>query len=143
MRLLFFFLLATAWLSGCSQEHSQPEVNANTSFELSPDNTVRLKDENADFPVKVLQIQDSRCPMDANCIWMGEAKVEVLISDNETASLCLGDCLKKDPKANEAHFSLNDTDYLITLNDVQPYPSASVSGKEAKKAVLTIKRVTL
>lgn len=143
MRWLFFFLLVTSWLAACAQHLSQPTVNANTAFELASDNTVRLVDNDIAFPVTVLQIQDSRCPINANCIWMGEAKVQLLLNDELSKSLCLGDCADKDPKANEANFRLQGERYTITLHDVQPYPADSVPAEEPKKAVLTIKRVTL
>jgi carboxymethylenebutenolidase len=71
--------------------------------------------------ITVLDIEDSRCPADALCIWQGEAKVEINVrQDSED----LGDFVLSTlaPQAN-----LIFDDFIIRLVEVQPYP---FSGKE-------------
>ncbi len=66
-------------------------------------------------------ISDSRCPKDVTCIWAGEAKVLVAISENgkeiEEKIITLRD-------AKNFTFSFADSEILYSLNalDLYPYP---------------------
>lgn len=58
-------------------------------------------------------IEDSRCPADVNCIWAGNAKIEVVVSKgsrSETFTL----------NTNSADTSAKFANYLIKFTDLKP-----------------------
>jgi hypothetical protein len=81
---------------------------------------VVIYDDN-DLIIRLLDVEDTRCPEDAMCVWEGNAKLD----------------LRAEHKGETADFSLNtfgdeeydnDTtlwDYEITLNELKPYPQTS------------------
>lgn len=71
---LFLLSLCLFFAVGCEKEEapaSHMEIALNVPFSLKPPQ----QGKSADIGVKVLQIADSRCPLDANCIWEGEVSV--------------------------------------------------------------------
>ncbi|MDX5347242.1 MAG: hypothetical protein LPJ89_03475 [Hymenobacteraceae bacterium] len=71
--------------------------------------------------VKVLEINDSRCPSNAICVHMGSANVKVEINQHQTVVLCLGAC---GSSGNSAVVNVNAATYALELTDVNPYPEA-------------------
>ena len=73
-------------------------------------------------------ISDSRCPINANCVWEGEATVELAIGDQTlTLSLHAGHPEKSTGKAG---------DYTVKLLEVSPYPEL---GKDIPAGAYEIK----
>jgi hypothetical protein len=63
-------------------------------------------------------IEDSRCPINVNCVWAGEAVVEVQFTVSDRVfPLQLSSAGASSPN------SLDTVGYRITLLDVQPYPA--------------------
>jgi hypothetical protein len=94
--------------------------------------------DNSTVDVQVLSISDSRCPMDAVCIWEGNAKVGFQIADLKSiVYLCL---LQNMPDCkNEAEVSYDGKTYTLTLLGVTPYPSTANS-EEKKVVEFTVKQ---
>lgn len=72
--------------------------------------------------LKLTTISDSRCPINANCIRMGEAKAYFSITSNNTVqdiTLCQGEC---GALGNTADVTINGARYSLKLIDVLPYP---------------------
>jgi hypothetical protein len=69
-------------------------------------------------------IEDSRCPTDVNCVWAGNAKIEVLITDKRGGT--------KKAVMNTTRGPLGDqhNGYAIYLTSLTPTPK---SGKTIKK----------
>ena len=69
-------------------------------------------------------IEDSRCPNDVNCVWAGNAKIEVLITDKHGGS--------KKAVMNTTTGQLGDqyNGYAIYLTSLTPLPK---SGKTIKQ----------
>ncbi|GAB5398489.1 MAG: hypothetical protein Aureis2KO_00740 [Aureisphaera sp.] len=107
---------------------STPQIG----IKMDIDETVTLGEVSITF-VKVLE--DSRCPKYVNCMWAGQARIEVMISekgkDTITKEITLG--------ANEAS-SKNKTffkkdNYFIKVMALNPYPE---DGKEKEPYTLLI-----
>jgi len=70
-------------------------------------------------------LEDSRCPTDVNCVWAGNAKIEVIISDKNGGS-------KKSVMNTTTGGPLGDqhNGWAIYLTSLTPLPK---SGKSTKK----------
>ena len=71
-------------------------------------------------PVRV--IEDSRCPMDAMCVWQGTARVEIMIEDRMGQSVMPIE-LSGEPVTSEIA--------AIWLESMEPYPMASQPTEDA------------
>lgn len=108
-----------------------PTISNNSS---SSDNGPKLGDElilsmedtyiaSEDLHLKVIKVQDSRCPLNTNCIQAGKGKVFVEIkkgNTTETKTLeAKGSCHETDGSCGK---SINYNGYKITLITLTPYP---------------------
>lgn len=106
----------------CFDEVLDPLVDANKSFELQKS----IKEavfESEKIHVRILDIEDSRCPSDVQCIWEGQVIVNVnLIVDLEdfgNYDISLNDPLD----LSIIHFD----QYYLQLIKVKPYPASTES----------------
>ncbi|SFD93231.1 hypothetical protein [Spirosoma endophyticum] len=113
-----FLIVGTTLFSACTSSETTPSgrvsLGLNQSARLGPDVTIRID-----------SIQDGRCPTGLTCIWAGEAKVKLLLS-NATAStpvrLTLGRSFNAS-RLDSTDVTLGSTVYKVILNGVNPYPS--------------------
>lgn len=94
--------------------------------------------------ITVTSINDSRCPMDVQCIRAGEAIVILSLLDrgNTTQiSLCTGsDCARRDLSAQNI-VTVGSDKYEIYLQDVLPNPTKTLD-TGTKKAVFTVRKTS-
>jgi hypothetical protein len=90
-RLLFLLSICLLPVFGCEEKTealADQQIELNETFSLQPPQKAqadRLK-------VQVLQISDSRCPADVQCVWEGEVTVSLnvqLVGKNEEVDLIL------------------------------------------------------
>ena len=108
-------LVATLYLalSACD-EPLGPTVPIDEEFVLAPGDSATVEDLEVRF-LRVLN--DSRCPADANCVWQGDATVQIAATiDRRTRELELHTSETK-PVTYEG--------YSIHLVQLQPYPFSS------------------
>ncbi|UJR11191.1 hypothetical protein I4U23_015372 [Adineta vaga] len=82
-----------------------------------------------DAELQVNSIQDGRCPIKVLCVWAGQAKVDLLLSNKEDSSaieLIIG----AQPKSN-AVIAVGSKSYNVTLVNVTPYPGTNNNPLEA------------
>lgn len=81
--------------------------------------------------IQVDKIEDSRCPTNAVCIWMGIAKATLKLTEGtQTADVVLSipGCSSCNPEIKSKEtVSLGSNQYALTLQAISPYPEA---GKE-------------
>jgi len=137
--IIFFFLSIAA----CSKDSMNGTGVAyfDILFELSPGKSVIFTKDSKELTTSLISVNDSRCPINANCISAGNAIVKLRLSDNSGSEifteLCLGQCetLGSDTK----QFILSNFNYSITLKKVEPYPI--INGSQEKKALLLIRKL--
>jgi hypothetical protein len=112
---LFLFVFA-----GCEKNSVEQELlmGSETSFEA---NHIYLSND-GQYKLVITEISDSRCPMDANCVWSGE----IVIKGEWTA-----DGLKS---TFEVHSILSEQNkqpegYKIQIINAKPYPEVGVERK--------------
>jgi hypothetical protein len=95
-------------------------VSAQTSQQIS----VRLKTQKSvmrdRLRIKFVAVEDSRCPRDTNCVWAGNAKVTVRLTNRNGRSETFD--LNTNLDAKPVRFG----GYEITLGSVTPYPRSNI-----------------
>ena len=115
MRNIFLGLILTLIFGGAAvtanaQKEQQVSVRINNQKSVMRD---RLK-------IKFVSVEDSRCPQDANCIWAGNAKVTIKVSNAKGKSQTFD--LNTNLEGKSARFD----GYEITLGSVSPHPRSNV-----------------
>lgn len=93
------------------------------------------------------EVEDSRCPENVQCVWAGNAIVDLQLrsakttQETQVVKMCVGACNTLYPKtgfreADTAQVSLDGTKYTLILTNVSPYPNTT---KSVKKEDYTIK----
>ncbi|WP_439555845.1 hypothetical protein [Dyadobacter sp.] len=100
---------------------------------------------------------DSRCPEGANCIWAGNAQVDLLLSGvtteggiNEHVKMCLGSCNFFEKDSSNTGFAMADTldknfagqQYRFILSALEPGPSLdTLRQKEVRRIKLKVEKL--
>jgi hypothetical protein len=112
MRTLFLSLLLTVIFGAVT-------VNAQSAQPVS----VRINNQKSvmrdRLRIKFVAVEDSRCPRDANCVWAGNAKVTIRVTNRRGQSRTFD--LNTNLQGKSARFD----GYEITLGAVSPYPSST------------------
>ncbi len=90
-----------------------------------------------EFSIKFISVtEDSRCPVDANCIWAGNAKVHVKIADSRGSKTMVMNTTMG-PKGDQHN------GWAIYLTELTPAPKSGAAIKQkAYKATFSIQRLT-
>ncbi|MBI2473435.1 hypothetical protein HYV70_02695 [Candidatus Uhrbacteria bacterium] len=126
---LFSFLFITNVVLtgvGCITSNSQDEnpnsssadmkTTLDTPFTLAPSQSIEVNTpENSELTMTFASVEnDSRCPIGAQCVWTGEATVQLTISSAAMTEQSIS------LKTNNQPVEFNG--YLITLIDLSPVP---------------------
>ena len=106
--------LLTALAAAACMNPASPDAVTGKPFELKAGSTATLPD-GARLTFERVS-GDSRCPMDANCVWAGDATIAISVSQSGSAA-----------EARELHTQANGSqisygNYLIQLTALAPYP---------------------
>ena len=124
------------FLIACQQSGTSPaelvSLQRNQSARLSSDVTVRVD-----------SIVDSRCPINAYCIWAGQADVALTLSKESataTTRLILGASTAAGKRTDSTTVSLASQTYIVILRNVTPYPGTGTQGQMQQAIVQVTKR---
>lgn len=113
--LIFVSILCAGVVTGCGRTLTQPsQLPLGQSFELRAGRSATLQGGLTITFDRV--ISDSRCPMDALCVWAGDAVVAVSLS--QAPEPVAQRELHVDPRQSTASYR----DYSIKLVALAPYP---------------------
>ncbi len=126
-QLVGFLAVGAMAFLGCNSTATTPTDRVSLTLHQS----ARLS---ADISVRADSIQDSRCPVNANCIWAGQAKVKLLLSkgtDSSTVRLVLDAAPRNDQnkRLDSMGISLNNQLYKVILREVNPYSGTGTPGQ--------------
>ena len=113
---LITFLFSTAGCNSKYTRYQSDSLKLNDTVTIAFHDTLHNSKEHIHLSFDSL-LNDSRCPSGSNCIWAGEARVEITFSNaGDKKSFVLSTFNPKDTT------TLN---YKIRLVDVMPYPDGS------------------
>ena len=92
--------------------------------------------------VNVLELKESRCPIDVNCVQAGSADIDLSISDG-TNKTNVPVSFKDDNKASgHQTFTLGNQTYSLVIHEVLPHPeSTKTPNLEDYKVNLSIEKI--
>lgn len=125
------------FLQACEKSDSKGLVG---TFIISVNETKTLSHQGKSVAVTASDFQDSRCPINANCIWQGYGSVKLTFKDNakeQHITLCIGGCsIVAMPLLQTV--TLNGATYKIKLYEITPYPTLDTTKTEVSKAKITL-----
>lgn len=135
-RLSGLLIVGTIFFSACKSSDTTPS----DSISLGLHQSGRLGSE---VVVRVDSIQDSRCPLNVNCIWAGQAKVKLLLSkdtDSTAVRLSLGaDPGSSNKRPDSTTVSLRSESFKVILREVNPYPGSTATSQPQTAVVQVTK----
>ncbi|WP_215242078.1 hypothetical protein [Dyadobacter helix] len=125
MKKFIVFALACFSFIACEKKEdtATPEIKLQTTdITYAKESSVRASGQ--DLKVELLSVEDSRCPINAECIQAGSAFVKFSVSDgsNETD---VAITFKGDDKGASQSFRLGSDTYELTVSQVLPFPVTS------------------
>ncbi len=131
MKNLFILLfLSTLLLSTCQQKTKRTIYVLNEEVNIKFNKTISLKNE--DLKITFIEITDSRCPKNTQCVWEGEGLIRLQIQKENQSKVVgtkvKGLCFDKNGDCGE---SLEVFGYQIKILSLSPYPKSNypVKGK--------------
>jgi anionic cell wall polymer biosynthesis LytR-Cps2A-Psr (LCP) family protein len=130
MKTMFLTLMTIIGLSAAVSAYNPETVTVKNGQKKSV--------PNGEFSIKFLSVtEDSRCPVDANCVWAGNAKVHVRITDRHGRSKTMVMNTTMGPAGDQYN------GWAIYLTELTPAPKSGVVIKQsAYKATFSIQRLT-
>ena len=110
-------LIAAMAAAGCLNSPTGPDVVAGRPFELKAGAASVLPDGTR-LTFKEVQ-SDSRCPMDAMCVWAGDATVAI------TLAAATGPAESRELHVQPAGSKTSYANFTIALTALAPYPRST------------------
>ncbi len=121
---ILFFAITLLFAISCTKKDGLLNFKLDTAFDLKQSEVATWED-NSEVKVQFNNVlEDSRCPIDAICVWAGRATVEITFSQpgsSETGFLALGD-FSGTNYTDKAVFG----NYEVILKAVKPAPKAGI-----------------
>ena len=125
---LLYFLLVFITITGCDDAVS---AGLSEEFFISPGQKAVINNSGLEITFNKV-VEDSRCPLGAECVWEGNGRIEISVRHNgwtdETQELNT----TLDPQ------ELIAGDFTIRLLELQPYPE---TGREISSAAYKIRLI--
>lgn len=136
MRKLLILVLSVSLLFSCDDKNECEGFNLGKEFEIAINETLQNCPKN--ISITLLEIQDSRCPAGAQCIWAGMIVITAQLTvDGKDIELQLS------TNENVSGFSnqFSTSDYTVKLIDAIPYSDLNNPHKPAdKRAILVVSK---
>jgi hypothetical protein len=136
--------LAGVLLGACEASEPSPELPCVQTVEVPIDQRTNLNDLEW---VSITDLQDSRCPANALCLWPGEATLQLRFSHRGSelaTTMCLGMCgggagrPTKIKAADTTVMIAGTQNYRFILSGILPYPGSGEAGPT--RAVVRVER---
>lgn len=136
--LRLMILPALLALATCGSSEDFRAVTVNEDFEMSPGDTLRVVSETGDDVEGLLIFEsvteDSRCPLEVDCVWAGEATVQLrLLYADETEHMARLTVpgLRPDGVPQDEAYRATLAGYVAHFMRLDPYAEARDAGSEA------------
>ena len=97
----------------------QPTVSLGTPFDLKVGQTAVAP---GGLTIRFDEVaSDSRCPINALCVWAGEARIAMTLSAPSASKV------RREWRTNPTNDEVSYADHAIQLNALQPFPTSGVT----------------
>ena len=132
MRAIFTTLILTFVFGGFVQ--AKPQTNQQLKLTVNQQKTVTKDRLKFKF---ISVIEDSRCPTDTNCIWAGNAKINIKISKGKSAAKTFELNTNLEPQV------ITFAGYEIKLKNLTPQPASNIRiNRNGYTATFSINRLS-
>ncbi len=133
MKKTFLALILTLVCGTALQLSAQP--NQQITVLINRQNTI----VNKKLTIRFLSlVEDSRCPTDTNCIWEGNAKIKIKVSNSKGVSKIFE--INTNTQAQTVSFA----GYEIKLTDLNPRPATNIRiNRNGYTATFTVRKVRI
>jgi len=133
MRAIFTTLILTFVFGAFAQAEAQ--TSQQLKLIVNQQKTV-TKDK---LKIKFISVlEDSRCPMDTNCIWAGNAKIQIKVSDSKGASKTFELNMNLEPRI------VSFAGYEIKIINLTPQPASNIRiNRNGYAATLVISKTAI
>ncbi|TKC10899.1 hypothetical protein FA048_12075 [Pedobacter polaris] len=131
-----FILTILVFVQACKKGNSS---DLSGTYEVSLDQTKQMPENGTSATLTLINVDDTRCPINANCVSAGYVLIKVKFRDKngeQTIEICANDCLDKVLRKNT--IVLNGVSYTLKLMEVSPFPDTSRPASTKKKATILI-----
>lgn len=108
---LFILIIPLLTLISCDDNLQSLQFTPGEEVEFKIGQTISTN--NNQISLEIIDINDSRCPSDVQCIWQGEARITFELNNNGKKEFTLT-TLELEPDTID--------NYIFTLKSVEPYP---------------------
>ncbi len=128
MKKIFFLVGVLVSMLACqkNEDATIPQAPIET-VSIGAARETAVATNNTELKVTLLTVNDSRCPVNANCISAGTALLKFAVSDQESKIEVVMNFSSALETANQVDFKLNGTSYRMSVTEVLPYPDTSKS----------------
>jgi hypothetical protein len=133
-------LIILTLMVACTKEDSAvPTITLGNKIEATYDTEVAYQEG---IKVKITKIEDSRCPKNVTCVWMGSVKINLTISNLNTSQEVMMEVMGDYSKPTPANVQFGNQWYVIDISQVLPYPenTTEIMLKDYK-ITLTVKKM--
>lgn len=122
------------------------EVRFGETFTIEQGEQVNVVGEGEPLLLQLKVVNDSRCPANAVCGWLGNATATLKASNaqekEKELQMCIGDC-RPEPARSKHTLSatIGEENYELTLKNSMPYPGQEQTD-EVKQIKLMVEQVT-
>lgn len=117
-------MLATIAACNPKEDNSIPLAEQGSST-VSAKGESQFKTAGEDILVQLISVEDSRCPLNANCVWMGSASLRFKISHKTVGTEVHVVFGAEKRISGIQEFNLDGQTYILTVTEVLPYPDTS------------------
>ncbi|UBM60450.1 hypothetical protein LAG90_07310 [Marinilongibacter aquaticus] len=137
MKILFVGFALVIGVLDCAKSDADPV----RTIDLHKGENYDKEFKGQDVKISLLEISDSRCPENVQCVWAGEARVGVQVeigsTVNDSLGLCL-DCTVTPGLADAKTYTVDGQSFRIVLTEVNPYPKDTTAETIEQKAVFEL-----
>lgn len=130
-------LIVLIFIQACEKTSSTSLIG---TLSISENETKTVSHQGKNITIKATDFKESRCPINANCIWQGYASVKITFKDDvkeQELILCTSGCsVANIPIVDKV--TLNGTTYKLKLENITPYPVLNQPSQEPKKVKVTV-----
>ncbi len=136
LRSVIALLVILVFVQACEKPDAKSLIG---TIILTDKETQSVVHQGKNISITASDFKDSRCPINAQCVWQGYATVKLTFKDDvkeQDLTLCTGGCSVLSIPLPET-ITLNGKTFKIKLEEITPYPTLDKIKPEVSKVKIS------
>lgn len=136
LRSIIILLTLLIGVQACEKSDSKSLIGTITLTDKQPQTFVH---QGQSIAITASDFKDSRCPINADCVWQGYATVKITFKDDvkeQDLTLCTGGCSVLSVPQPET-ITLNGKIFKIKLEEITPFPTLDKTQQNTSKVKIS------